>query len=197
MGAGMRFIPAALAAVLLIGGCGAIGNREGPENASASPPPSEGTVVISTGAAAPCFQASTFLVIAPLGQTYFQNKLPFNHVHSISVDVWAAKSDFSDHQGNISVLNLPAGDYEMYTWLAGNFVPIRIPYAEFTVEAGKAVYIGEYYMDIACRANTLGGFRDREDRDLSFVRQKNPAFASVVFDKRIARFVGYIVDNKQ
>jgi hypothetical protein len=118
-------------------------------------------------------------------------------VNTITVDAWSSKSDFTDHQGNISVLNLPAGDYEVYTWLAGNFVPIRIPYAKFTVEAGKAVYVGEFYLPVACRANTLGGFRDQEDRDLSFVRQKNPAFASVVFDKRIARFAGYIVNNKQ
>jgi hypothetical protein len=141
--------------------------------------------------------ASTFLIIAPLGQTYIENKLPFNGVNTITVDAWSSKSDFTDHQGNISVLNLPAGDYEVYTWLAGNFVPIRIPYAKFTVEAGKAVYVGEFYLPVACRANTLGGFRDQEDRDLSFVRQKNPAFASVVFDKRIARFAGYIVNNKQ
>ena len=192
----MRFLPVALAASLLslIGGCGSTGNRLGPEYASASPPPSEGTVVFSTGAAAPCFQQWTGLVISPLGRSYYENVLPFAPVHSVGVDVWTEKSEFADHLGNVSVLNLPAGDYEAYAVVGG---PLRIPYAEFKVDAGKAVYIGEYYLAVACTADRLAAFRDQEDRDLSIVRQKNPAFASVVFEKRIAQFAGYMIKDKQ
>lgn len=105
------------------------------------------------------------------------------------VDNFVIKSDFADHQGSVSVLTLSAGRYRIYPVLV-LAKPIQTPYGYFDVTAGKAIYIGEYYAAVQCGYAGVGEFRDQEVRDLDFVRQKNPGFALVTFEKHLVTFEG-------
>lgn len=186
-------LPVALviAAGLMLNACAAFTNHNAPEKIGVAQAASNGFVVLSTGAASRCFNVATQLNIAPVGHPRWQDV-----VASVQVDNFSIKSDFGDHQGNVSVLSLPAGDYEIYpSVLNPLYVPERVSYAQFRVNAGEAVYIGEYYLTMACGTNTRAAFSNQAERDLGLVRQKNPSFAAVTFQTRIAHSSGYICDT--
>lgn len=129
--------------------------------------------------------------MAPAGSAYFSNVAT-----GLNVDNYSVKSDFEDHQGFIDVLTLPAGSYEIYPFVLNAYIqPIKVSAIEFSVKPGEAVYVGEYFMDVACTLHDWVALRDREDRDLNLVRERNPAFAHVEFTKRLAHFSRYILDR--
>jgi hypothetical protein len=189
-----RFV-ASLLAAMLVAGCGALGNRLGPEKIGASDFSQDSAlVVLSAGAPERCMMAATFLRIYPSGA-------PFNLtsvITSFNVDGYAVQSDFTTHQGSLSVLKLKPGSYYLAPAIANpNTRALRIPKADFSVAAGEIVYLGEYWMPVSCAFNTRSGFRDQEARDMALLKQKNTAFANAKITKRIAAFTGYIVfDDK-
>lgn len=113
----------------------------------------------------------------------------------MSVDVYTLKSDFSDHQGNVHAIVLPAGHYYIAAWVANIYVrPIRVPKADFSVTAGEVVYLGEYFMPTACSFSaTRSELRNKKDRDLQLANQKAPGLANFEVVTRIARFTGWAV----
>ena len=126
-----------------------------------------------------------------MGNGYYDSS-----VDAVEVNNAFIKSDFTDHQGFVSALDVPAGNYELYP-VFGNPLskPIQVPYVKFTVTAGEGIYLGEYFMDRSCSIfRDHGTFRDRAERDLAFVREKNPGLANIVFKTHIAEhFDGYVV----
>jgi hypothetical protein len=114
----------------------------------------------------------------------------------LGVDNFSAKSDFDGHHGLLHVFTVPAGNYYLAPWLARPSAnPIQIPKAEFSVASGEVVYLGEYFLTTACSLNTAATLRDRAERDLALLRQKNPQFVGVPITKRIAAFTGYAVQR--
>jgi hypothetical protein len=173
----------------LVGGCGALGNRLGPEKLSVAEVPADAAVVIlSAGAPENCMQAATFLHIYPADVVFSLRTV----ITSFNVDGYAVQSDFPTHQGSLSVLQLKPGTYALVPVTASpNVKAVKVPKAEFSIAAGEYLYLGEFWMPRACALQTTMVFRDQEERDMALLKQKNPAFANVKITKRIARFTGY------
>jgi len=161
----------ASALVLLLSGCGTMTNRYAPEKwTAAAPAEGTGLILFSTGAPERCTMAATFLKLLPEGKPYHfaETALP-------SVDAYVLKSDFADHQGNLHLIPVPAGQYYFAPWTANPYlVPTKVPKASFSVAAGEIVYLGEYFMPVACSTTTLGRISDQKQRDLALLKSKNP-----------------------
>ncbi len=172
---------------LVISGCGTMTNRWAPEQIDTSSLTNgSGIVILSTGAPDKCVSTSTALRIQPVGSKKGQNVIA-----GAPVDVYAIESDFSDHHGFLHAIALPAGHYQAYPEIANPYVKARrVDKAEFSVNPGEVVYIGEYFMPVACTFNTVSEFRDRQSRDLSLLRTKNPKLAEFPVSKRLATFTG-------
>jgi len=146
---------------------------------------------MSTGAAHSCNRMATHLNVAPVGSPYSENVVAY-----LEVDNFVVKSDFGDHQGNINVLRLPPGEYEIYpSWMVA--YPIKVTYERFSVHSGDTIYLGEYFLDVACTESPHAIFRDQSNRDLSLVKQRNPAFANVAFETRIPISGGDVPRSKR
>lgn len=187
-----KVIAASLLASVLAG-CAAFTNFNAPEKAKATPPAGSGIIILSTGAKERCFTAATELMIMSVSA-----RSALDIAAGAMVDNYSVKSDFSDHQGNVHVIALPAGEYLLYpNVLNPMLVSTQTPKAEFEVKAGETAYIGEFYMTKACSWSNIMDFRDEFDRDMTMVRARNPAFADVKVEKRIARFTGFVVGSQQ
>ena len=184
---------ASLLAATLAAGCGTLGNRLGPEKIEAADFAADSAlVVLSAGAPERCMQAATFLRIYPSGAPLTLTSV----ITSFNVDGYAVQSDFTTHQGSLSVLKLKPGSYYLAPGIANpNVRPVRTPKADFSVAAGEVVYLGEYWVAVSCALNTKSEFRDQEARDMALLKQKNPAFANVKISKRVAAFTGYAVSS--
>lgn len=86
------------------------------------------------------------------------------------------KMDWDRPKGRLVVAELPVGQYEIHQWRSGHAnvtytsKPFSIP---FTVTQGKAVYIGNVFLDI----NELTGLYrvsvvDRGDRDIALLLER-------------------------
>lgn len=95
-------------------------------------------------------------------------------------------SDFLDVCAHLFAIDLPAGDYVVTRWVmendpGGHFYPAPawVP-ARFTVEAGKATYIGDLHMGVLTFPNlpgVHGGWlfvHDQSARDIPQLRQEYP-----------------------
>lgn len=185
-----RFFLLTLLSTLLAAGCASLGNRMAPEKLTASDLSSGSAIIIlSAGADKPCTQAATFLTIHEAGA-------PFNLrtiVESFNVDGSFVKSDFPAHHGNLSAVKIKAGSYYIAPHIANpNTRAVRTPIAEFSVAAGEIVYLGEFYVPVACGLNNQHIVKDQEARDLALLKQKNPAFANVKIIKRLARYNSFV-----
>ena len=177
---------------MLLPGCATVDNRFGADRVSAADIDGASSIVIlSAGADERCTSAATFLKVKPSGVDYEGSR---GEIALLAVDAYVMKSDFADHQGNLHVLKLQPGSYYAAPWVAnGMLAAKRVPKAEFTVKAGEIVYLGEYYMPLACAWETVSEFRDQESRDLALLAQKNPGLAARPVVKRIAAFTGLAV----
>jgi hypothetical protein len=185
-----RFFVLTLVSASLLAGCGSLNNRMAPEKLTASDLSSDSAIIIvSAGADKPCHQAATFLTIHEAGA-------PFNLrtiVETFNVDGAVLKSDFPDHQGNLSAVKIKAGNYYIAPHIANpNTKAVRTPIAEFSVAAGEVVYLGEFYVPVACGLSNQHVVRDQESRDLALLKQKNPAFANVKIIKRLVKYNSYV-----
>lgn len=178
-----------LAVACIVSGCGTMDNRLAPEKMNpAALSDGSGIVVLSTGAADRCISTATLLNMAPAGARYGKDG-----VAGINVDNYVIKSDFPDHQGILSVVVLEPGNYQLYPSTLNPYVTsIKIPKAEFSVAAGEIVYIGEFYMPVACSFDNITQFRDQQARDLALLQTRNPSLAAKPVVKRIAVMSGEI-----
>jgi hypothetical protein len=191
----MKYVFALMSLALVSGACATFNNVLGPEKIDpAAVSSNEGVVVLSAGAASRCIKAATQLNLALAGVPYGRSG-----IHAINVDNYTIKSDFPTHQGNLSVFVLKAGSYQLYPSTLNAFVqPTQVPKAEFSVKTGEVVYIGEYFMEVACQfTETFSTFRDQEARDIALLRQRNPRFGNRPVTKRLASFTGYILGGEK
>lgn len=64
--------------------------------------------------------------------------------------------------------------------------------ADFRVDAGEVVYLGEYFLTSACGASNSGAFRDASARDLGLLGQKNAALAQSSIKRRVLAATGEV-----
>lgn len=97
-------------------------------------------------------------------------------------------SDFKDVCARLFVVDLPAGDYDITGWNIDNglktyITPRQWVPARFTIQAGKATYIGNIHMGIAVGQNVFtihiiaGGWaflHDERARDIPVLKQRYP-----------------------
>jgi hypothetical protein len=175
-----KLLPLAIA--LMLGGCGTVTNRYAPEAIAEAPVPAgSGRIVFSTGAPRGCVAAATYLKLFPESATFRDKELA-----RPSVDSYALKSDFVDHQGNLHVIDVPAGNYYFAPWVDNpNIHPVRQPKADFSVVDGETVYLGEYYMPQACELSALYEINDQMTRDMTLLKSKAPRFDTLKVTKRL------------
>ncbi len=145
-----------------------------------------GVIVFSTGAAKRCISTATFLRLTSTNQEYSDGKQAL-----FNVDGYAVKSDFDDLQGNVHALALPAGEYFLSPWIANPYVTSKSsPRFKFNLESGETLYLGEYYMPVACSFKNVSVFLDSFERDIEFVRARNPELVSKPISKNRPEFLG-------
>lgn len=133
----------------------------------------EGIVVLSTGAERDCAVYSKFLYVKD-GKT--GGDVP--GMSGMSIDVYAIKSDFTDHYGTVNAIHLPAGKYFLAPRYANwQFVSKTNPMLPFDVVAGQTTYLGEVYLRPSCGPESAMAVRDQYPRDMRLLISKNPAFA--------------------
>jgi hypothetical protein len=183
---GMAFV---VAITCTVAGCATVNNRLAPEKLDpATLASGSAIVVLSTGAADRCIASATMLNLAPAGSRYGKDGIV-----GINVDAYVLKSDFPDHQGNLSAFSVEAGNYQLYPSVLNPYVtPEKVPKAEFSVAAGEVLYIGEFYMPVACSFANITQFRDQEARDLALLKTRNPVLAESQIVKRIAVINGHV-----
>jgi hypothetical protein len=175
-----KLLPLAIA--LVLGGCGTVINRYAPEAIADAPiPAGSGRIILSTGAPRGCSSAPTYLKLLPEGATLREQELA-----RPNVDSFALKSDFVDHQGNLHVIAVPAGNYYFAPWIDNPDIhPVRQPKATFSVAAGETVYLGEYYMPQSCGLSTLYEINDQMTRDMTLLKSMAPRFDTLRVTKRL------------
>jgi hypothetical protein len=91
--------------------------------------------------------------------------------------------DWKNPAGRLVVIELPAGQYEIFQW-AGNALESRRPFSvPFTVSTGKATYIGNVHVEVRRERGTFQvTVTDNSDRDLPLFhgRYKNMKSTDVV-----------------
>lgn len=165
-----------LAALGLMAGCsGIVANRLSPDRIRLSDfqKADSGIVVVSTGADKECAAYSKFLYVKD-GTT----GADVSGVPGMSIDVYAVKSDFTDHYGTVNAIQLPAGRYFLSprnaNWQVVSKSTLMLP---FEVIAGQTTYLGEVYLSPSCAPESRLVVRDQYPRDMRVLIGKNPAFA--------------------
>lgn len=176
-------------AMASLAGCGTMSNRLAPEKVDlAALGNGSAIVVLSTGAADRCVASATMLNLAPAGARYGKDGIV-----GINVDAYVLKSDFPGHQGSLSAFSVQPGNYQLYPSVLNPYAtPEKVPKAEFSVAAGEVLYIGEFYMPVACSFGNITEFRDQESRDMALLKTRNPSLAARQIVKRIAVMNGNV-----
>lgn len=171
-----------LAILLALAGCGMLTNRYAPETVTTQALPGESALIVfSTGAPRKCTTLSTYLKLLPEGASSSDEAIALP-----SVDSYALKSDFTDHQGNLHVIAVHAGSYYFAPWTDNPVIrSVLQPQATFSVAAGETVYLGEYYMPEACTLSQLYEVRDQMTRDMELLKSKDPRFDTSKVTKRL------------
>ena len=189
-----RIVRSALVAassLFLLGGCaGYMSNVYAPERISALAP-EEGRVILSVGAPVGCFISTTSLQITPYGEG-------FTNRPGVFVDHMAFKSDFADHQGSISVLNLRPGRYQVVTQSGNPYIrESQTPRYQFFLRPGENLYIGSFLMAQSCALQNSVIFVDQSRRDLPILFARNRLFDPASVTIRIAESDGYALGGPQ
>ncbi len=171
--------------MLALSACGTVSNRYSAEKLDVSDTNADqGIIILSTGAAKRCISTATFLSLKSNGS---------GEIALFNVDGYAVKSDFTEHQGSLHTLILPEGEYFLSPWIANPYVVSKSkPVFKFQLNSGEILYLGEYYMPVACKFNNVSVFRDQYGRDMSLLKTKNPALVTDKVIKRMPEFVGIL-----
>lgn len=175
------FLLFASSLAVLCGGCGMVPNRYSAAKLDLSARPEEAVALLSAGAPERCITNATQLELRQDGR--------FSNVAYLPVDNYAVPSDFTTHHGYLHAVRLSPGRYYLSPHIANPYVTIKkVPRIDFTVSAGEVVYLGEFFLVQSCGSENLAELRDREERDLALLREKNPALAAAPIVKRIPVF---------
>lgn len=176
-----------IAIAVMLSGCEAVSSRYAPERmANAAPPAGSALIVFSTGAPHKCVSGSTYLKLFPEGASDQGKELA-----RPSIDSWAVKSDFADHQGSLHLIAVPAGSYYFQPWVDSTVIrTVLQPKATFSVAAGETVYLGEYYMLESCTLLALYDVHDQMTRDMALLRSKDPYIDTSKVTKRLMDLTG-------
>jgi len=171
-----------LAILLILSGCGTLKNPYAPDKiAQETPPAGSALIVFSTAAPVKCVAEATYLKLLPEGASERDKEIA-----RASVDAWAAKSDFADHQGKLQVLAVPAGNYYFTPWVDSTVVrTVTQPKATFSVADGETVYLGEYAMLESCTLTALYEVHDQMPRDMALLKTKDARFDITKVTKRL------------
>lgn len=165
-----------LAVVGLLAGCsGIVENRLSPDRIQFGDfqKAGSGIVVLSTGSDRECAVYSKFLYIKD-----GQSGADVPGLPAMSMDVYAVKSDFTDHYGTVNALALPAGKYFLSPRNANwQIVSKNATLLPFEVVAGQTTYLGELFLTPGCGPERHLAVRDQYPRDMRVLVSKNPAFA--------------------
>ena len=93
------------------------------------------------------------------------------------------KGDFQHAAGELFAMELPPGDYEIYSWAMGSrcgVLSATSPFSlVFRVTPGNTVYLGSIEFSGLCTSGYLDRFsatyRNRAERDLPLLKEKYPA----------------------
>jgi hypothetical protein len=178
----MRGLLLPLVTALILSACGTLKSPYAPERMSAATPPAgSALIVFSTGAPRKCVSESTFLKLLPEGASERDKEIA-----RVSVDAWVVKSDFTDHQGTLQVIAVPAGNYYFTPSVDSTVIrTVLQPKATFSVAAGETVYLGEYDMLEACTLSALYEVHDQMTRDMALLKRKDPRFDTSKVTKRL------------
>lgn len=108
------------------------------------------------------------------------------------------KGDFKQYgvSGNLFFAELPAGEYEVFSWQVFSGPAIVKPVLDFdmkfTITPDKAVYIGDYHFTQTARLGlTVTGAKvkltSNEDRDFAVFKEKNPQISNVTINSSIPK----------
>ncbi|HET9863442.1 MAG TPA: hypothetical protein VFP37_08365 [Steroidobacteraceae bacterium] len=137
----------------------------------------KGLVIFSTGASRTNIGASTSLRLVDGSSRKWYDKVVMN------ID-YPFESHFAGEHGHVRTLQLPPGEYFLMPQTANPFfVTTAAPVYRFSVEAGRATYIGNFRL----HEDRLTCTDDKAARDLEFFRAKNPAMSSVAVTPSIAQ----------
>ncbi|GAB2879099.1 hypothetical protein GCM10027277_55430 [Pseudoduganella ginsengisoli] len=166
---------AGLAAAGLLAGCsGIVANHTSPDRIRLGDfqKADSGIVVLSMGSDKECSVYSKFMYVKDA------NGADVPGFSGMSIDVYAVKSDFTDHYGTVNALTLPAGKYFLAPRYANwQIVSKTMPMLPFEVVPGQTTYLGEVYLSPACGQESRMLVRDQYPRDMRVLIGKNPAFA--------------------
>jgi len=139
------------------------------ENGIKEIPPDRGLVVFSTSGTKAGFAIGSFLrLIDP------ESKRVYGSVYySLDPD---KESDFTDELGKMRQIYLRPGEYMFAPDLA-RMRDWYLPVYKFTVKAGSAIYVGNFWL-----GKKQYEVRDRSQRDLEIFRTNNPALSAVAFE---------------
>lgn len=113
-------------------------------------------------------------------------------------------SDFDGACGRLFAVELPAGDYYLYPWSVTLFPPLRVctpaswEPVRVTIAAGKAVYIGDFHLQLGDAGQDRMGTTkfgaawvvatDARTRDLALLAQRYPGIGTEAVQASIAAF---------
>lgn len=147
-----------------------------------------GVAVVSLTRAGGLSDSNLFLEFRGVGHE-FASSLPVTDLFASSdwgCPLFQQATD-KDPCGRLAVVELPAGGYEFYSWSAGSFDAVSgitrkaKPFEEFSkrflIRPGEAVYLGNVHFSFRGGRFDMKVL-DRQDRDLTLLRQKYPNLSS-------------------
>lgn len=113
---------------------------------------------------------------------------------AIYIAMFGRIGDLDDGYGQLHVLTLPAGKHRLHRWVISHGLTLTTPTGqppplEFTVSAGRAVYLGNLHAkvllgrDMFNQQVVVHGYpevRDLAERDLQLLRKKRPELSAEV-----------------
>ena len=168
----------ALAALSVLCGAGCATTGHMPDEGMTGIAAGKGLVVFSTGASATNLVTSTSLRLVQGSSRKMYDKVVVN------VD-YPFKSHFPGEHGRVHTLQLPPGEYLFVPQVSNVYlVTTAAPIYRFTVGAGEATYIGNFWI----ADNQLTWSDAKSARDIDYFRSRNPALVSLPIVSQRAEF---------
>lgn len=189
----MRFTTVAVAAVAAagLGGCASMDWGTHLANFKYTPGEQDSVVLISGGSPSTCLQNPMSVRILADGDS--------SHFNVVGISGFNSPLDtsmYKDHQGVLMAMRLAPGRYYAALWPFNAMnVPTATWRADFTVDAGEVVYLGEIFQKGGCdftgmvrgrlQMEAFESFNDQFDRDMTVLAKINPALAHASIKKRV------------
>ncbi len=170
-----------LALIISLTSCGLYSKKYSPESFDFNKlKNTDGIIIISTGAREKCYSFATEISLIKKGEPYIDKGIYSSYntgVASLNIDAYVYESDYSDHQGILHVLTIPAGEYYIAPRILNPYVsPSKVDKLYFSVRSREISYLGEFFLDASCGVSTKYGVRDKYARDRKLLEKLNPKF---------------------